>query len=193
MVLKARAVAAPTVYLFAERLRTGDAKLVEELDKASRIVTAEGVRSAMIATCQRLELWPPSPAPTGVQECDCSFEDVSAPLPMIAQRLYNDEKRRRSFFLGKDGGTDPMRRQAMMAIFITEFALAAGASLPAAPETYEGMLQEFYAQAAEWEATPNWQKPNNKDVSRQDGQDVSGTFARKVITAFSACQNAAWE
>ena len=29
-------------------------------------------------------------------EDDCAYEDVSAPLPEIAQRLYNDHLRRRS-------------------------------------------------------------------------------------------------
>merc|ERR1712216_740782 len=68
----ARAHAAPTVYRFADRLRAGEAALLEELDKAFRIVMAESVRSAMIATCQVLELWPPSPAPVGVADDDCA-------------------------------------------------------------------------------------------------------------------------
>jgi hypothetical protein len=181
------------VYRFAERLRAGDAKLLEELDKAARIVIAEGVRSSMIATCQRLELWPPEPAPAGVQDCDCSFEDVSAPLPVIAQRLYNDERRRRSFTQGKDS-VSPMRRQAMMAIFITEFALAAGALLPETPETYDVMLSDFGAQAVDWENAPGLQQPARKiaDFFSQDGQGASTTLAGKVMSAISACQRVSW-
>merc|ERR1712032_706357 len=41
----------------------------------------------------------------------------------------------------------------MMAIFIVEFAAAAGAPLPEMPDTYEMMLRDFKAQAVEWEQT----------------------------------------
>lgn len=190
--LRARAQAAPTVYRFAERLRAGEPKLLEELDKATRIVIAEGVRSSMVATCQRLELWPPSSEPAGVQDSDCSFEDVTAPLPVIAQRLYNDDRRRHAFTPGKDG-LNPMRRQAMMAIFITEFALAAGISLPSAPETYDVMLSEFNAQAAEWDAAPTPEHnfmQNNILFLRKEGQDAS--LAHKVMSAITACQRVSW-
>lgn len=150
---EARARAAPAVYSFAERLRAGESALLEELDKAFRIVMAESVRSAMIATCQLLELWPPGVTQmltAGVDPDDCAFEDVSAPLPAIAMRLYNDELRRRGL-TSQQGDTDPMRRRAMMASFIVEFATAAGTPLPELPETYDMMLKEFKVQASQWE------------------------------------------
>lgn len=150
---EARARAAPAVNSFAKRLRAGETALLEELDKAFRIVMAESVRSAMIATCQLLELWPPGVTQmitTGVEPDDCAFEDVSAPLPAIAMRLYNDELRRKGL-TSQQGDTDPMRRRAMMASFIVDFATAAGAPLPELPETYDMMLKDFKAQASQWE------------------------------------------
>merc|ERR1719409_1941295 len=104
----------------------------------------------MTATCQLLELWPPSPVPANVSDDDCAFEDVSAPMPVIAQRLYNDERRRRRL-TSCDGDLDPMRRLALMASFIVEFAAAAGVTLPELPITYEMMLVEFKQQTVEWE------------------------------------------
>lgn len=146
----AKARAAPTVYRFARRLRAGEAALLEELEKAFRIMMAESVRTAMMATCRLLELWPPPPAFAQVADDDCTFEDVSAPLPMIAQRLWNDEQRRMRL-IPCEGDADPMRRRAMMAIYIVEFAAAAGAPMPRTPNTYDMMLEEFREKAAEWE------------------------------------------
>jgi len=148
----ARARAAPAVYRFAERLRAGEIGLLEEVDKAFRIVMAESVRSAMIATCQTLELWPPSPTPAGITGDDCAFEDVSAPLPVIAQRLYNDEQRR-SHLTPHKSDMDPMKRRGMMASYIVEFALAAGTAIPPVPTTFDMMLSEFREQAMVWEET----------------------------------------
>jgi hypothetical protein len=133
-------------------LRSGEAPLLEEFDKAFRIVMAESVRSAMLATCQLLEQWPPSPSPAGVADDDCAFEDVSADIPVIAQRLYNDEQRRQRLAPGS-GDFDPMKRRAMMATFIVEFATAAGAPLPESSTTYGVMLADFKARALEWELT----------------------------------------
>lgn len=148
----AKARAAPTVYQFARRLRAGEAPLVEELDKAFRIMMAESVRSAMIATCRLLDLWPPPPAQAVVSDDDCAFEDISAPLLVIAQRLWNDD-RRRLRLTPCEGDPDPMRRRAMMATYIVEFANAAGAAMPGTPGMYDRMLIEFRVKAAEWEQT----------------------------------------
>lgn len=146
----ARARAAPAVYRFTQRLQAGEAALLEELDKAFRIVMAESVRGAMIAQCQLLEIWPPSAAPPGVADDDCAFEDVSAQIPVIAQRLYNDENRRHCMTT-RHSDVDPMRRRALMASFIVDFAVAAGAPLPELPDTFDMMLRDFKAQALEWE------------------------------------------
>ena len=59
---------------FASRLRQGDPELAEEHERAFRVVMVEGVRNAMMAAIQRLELWPPLPTPRGIEEDDCCYE-----------------------------------------------------------------------------------------------------------------------
>jgi len=165
--LAAKWTAAPIVQDFAERVANGEAELLEELERAFRFVMVESVRNAMIGTCQRLEMWPlfPPPVQQPVEEdcsgefdpnhesADCCYEDVSAPLPVIARRLQNDEARRQRFLVGK-GGLCRLRQRAMTAAFIVDFAEAAKALLPAMPETLSMMLSDFEDRVAEWEAQP---------------------------------------
>lgn len=147
----ARERAAPAVYSFARRLRSGEPSLLQELERAYHIVMAESVRSAMIATCKLMELWPPTPTPPNIAlYYDCNFKDFSADVPTIAQRLYNDEERRRSL-AARRGELDPVKRQAMMATFIVEFATAAGVSLPDVTAPYDEELQRFQDSASSWE------------------------------------------
>jgi len=149
-IVDARKRAAPIVYQYAELIRESDPILLEEFEKAFRIVLAESVRNAMIGSCQLLDLWPPSQNLAEIPADDCAFEDVTAPIPVIAQRLYNDEARRLRL-VPSGGEMDPLKRRAMMASFIVEFAIAAGASLPEPPETFDSMLKEFNLQVASWE------------------------------------------
>merc|ERR1719213_172879 len=93
----------------------------------------------MIATVKGLGLFPPPRTPESVHGDDCSYEDVSAPLPMIAQRLYNDQLRRQR----DEGLQGRQQRRAMTAAFLVDFAHHAGAKLPESPETYSSLLQEF--------------------------------------------------
>merc|ERR1719375_445297 len=93
--LAARLQAAPAISCFADRLRAGERELVEEMSRAYDVVMNESVRNAMVAAFRELGLWPPSPAPEGVADDDCDFEDLAAPIPVIAQRIYNDEAHRR--------------------------------------------------------------------------------------------------
>merc|ERR1719215_1375722 len=94
----------------------------------------------MIATVKGLGLFPP-PVPTeGVTADDCAYEDASASLPMIAQRLYNDHVRRQR---DEGGSAGRQQRRAMTAAFLVDFAHHAGAALPESPETYKYLLQEF--------------------------------------------------
>lgn len=193
----ARARAAPAVNRFARRLRAGEAGLLEELDKAFRIVMAESVRSAMVATCQVLELWPPSPAPCDIESDDCAFEDVSATIPVIAQRLYNDERRRERLTPHK-GDADPLRRRAMMASFIVEFAGAAGVPLPELPETYNMMLQDFKMQALEWEQTQSRQSqmdsaaqiPSPEEVQNIDHSGHNDVAAHAAVAEVNGSHDA---
>merc|ERR1719203_2770582 len=138
--------AAPTVVDFTERLCAGEPALLEELDRAFRIIMVESVRNAMLGMFQALDMFPPNPAPEGIDTEDCSYEDVSAPLPVIAQRLYNDQERR---VCDTSGGPAKLQRRAMTAAFIVDFAEAIDVALPAVPETQRCMLQDLTARIAE--------------------------------------------
>jgi hypothetical protein len=143
----AKIKAAPLVDEFAARLRAGEPGLVEEMERAHRIVMAESVRNAMIGMFQALEMFPPAPPPDGIEDDDCAFEDVSAPLPAIAQRLYNDQARRVS---DTTGGPGRLERRAMTAAFIVDFTDEAGVELPPMPETQASMLKEFVERTNEF-------------------------------------------
>merc|ERR1712039_509946 len=97
---------------------------------------AESMRNVMMATCQRLELWPPTPTPNGIADTDCCYKEIAAPIEVIAQRLYNDETRREERAASSVDGVAPMRRKAATACFIVDFAGAAGVTLPAVPKTF---------------------------------------------------------
>lgn len=161
--LAAKIRALPQVRDFAARLRAGEPALQEELDRAFRLVMTESVRNSMIGMCQALGVFPPMPPPAGVDADDCAYEDASAPLPDIAQRLYNEQARR----LGEGdvgGGSasdtggpaasvgQRLQRRAMTAAFLVDFAEGLGVALPTMSETQEAMLQDFAQRIEEWGA-----------------------------------------
>ncbi|CAE8584905.1 unnamed protein product, partial [Polarella glacialis] len=148
--LAAKVQAAPEVACFARRLRAGEAGLIEEHDRAFRIVMVESVRNGMIATFRRLDIWPPCPAPLGVEDDDCSYEDVFAPIPAIAQRTYNDDVRR-LLSVPCDGAVAPLLQRAMTAAFIVDFAHEAGVESPTMPQTQQDMIAEFTARVEIYE------------------------------------------
>merc|ERR1719329_1350887 len=129
----------------------------------------------MIATVKGLGLFPPSPQPEGISEEDCCYQDASAPLPVISQRLYNDHVRRQ-----RDDCSSGrlLQRRSMTAAFLVEFAYEAGATLPPVPDTYETLLQEFTARTAEFneeiahpeKATPP--VPSEHDVVEEEKENV---------------------
>jgi len=145
--LAAKLHAVPAIRSFSDRLASGEPALLEELDKAFRIIVAESARNMMIATVKGLGLFPPSPRPEGINEEDCSYEDASAPLQVIAQRLYNDHERRR-----KDACSSARRQQkrSLTAAFLVDFAHEVGHALPPIPETYQTLLQDFSARHCEF-------------------------------------------
>ncbi|CAJ1388616.1 unnamed protein product [Effrenium voratum] len=149
--LKARAEAEPQVQIFAERLRGGDPLLVEEHERAFRVVMVEGVRNAMMAAFQRLELWPPMPPPGGIEDDDCCYEDVNSDLPVIAQRLYNDDVRR-LMAVPCDGAASPWQQRAFTAAFIVDFAEEVGVPCLPMPPTQKEMIEEFALRLEEFEA-----------------------------------------
>lgn len=120
--------------------------LLDQLDQAFHIVIRESVRHMMKSTCVGLSLYPPSPSPGGVDSNDCCYEDVSAPLPVIAQRLCNDEEMMRNTPCGT-----ALRRRARTAHFILDFAEEVGVAMPAMPDQYAIMLQEFEKRVGEWQ------------------------------------------
>ncbi|CAJ1358419.1 unnamed protein product [Effrenium voratum] len=89
-------------------------------------------------------LWPSN---ADVPEDDCSFQDTSAPLPVIAQRAFNDQKRREEELL------QPLQRKATTASFIVDFFTEAGLQLPSLSENHRDMLDEFMKRVEEWSAT----------------------------------------
>lgn len=140
---RAKESAVPNVEDFAKRLARREQALVEEAERAFRVVMAESVRNAMIGMFQELDMFPPRNAPASIDDCDCMYEDVTAPLPVIAQRLYNDESRR---VMDEER---LMHRRATTSAFVVDFVEAAGIGLPPIPETYRSMLQEFIARVDE--------------------------------------------
>ena len=108
-----------SVHDFAARVRSGDGPLLEEIERASRIVMAESVRNAMVAMLRKLDMWPPPVPPMGVEDTDCSYQDTSAALEVIAQRCYNDEARRQC---SESLAGVTHRRRAATASFLVDFA-----------------------------------------------------------------------
>lgn len=162
--LAAKLSAAPVVAEFGARLKRGEPELAEEVERAYRIVMVESVRNAMAGMFQALEMYPPSPPPPDVDDEDCAYEDVSAPLPVVAQRLYNDQVRRVS---DTSGGPGRLDKRAMTAAYIVDFAEVLGVPLPTIPETQRDMLQELSARIAEEtqrRGTPQHETERVRDV-----------------------------
>lgn len=150
------------MYTFVARLRKNEKELLIEVQKAFRIMIAESMRNAMMATCRRLDLWPPEPRPAGVHVGDCSFKEIAAPMPVIAQRLYNDEARRHRRSTASGSGATQMGRRPQTASFIVDFACAAGVILPEMPQKCMDFHDEFESHAAEWEQAQSTNK--NSDL-----------------------------
>eukprot|EP00441_Pelagodinium_beii_P022688 CAMPEP_0197661848 /NCGR_PEP_ID=MMETSP1338-20131121/51704_1 /TAXON_ID=43686 ORGANISM="Pelagodinium beii, Strain RCC1491" /NCGR_SAMPLE_ID=MMETSP1338 /ASSEMBLY_ACC=CAM_ASM_000754 /LENGTH=305 /DNA_ID=CAMNT_0043239483 /DNA_START=71 /DNA_END=988 /DNA_ORIENTATION=- len=147
----------PVVLEFSDRLRDGNEALMAEIECAFRVVMVESVRNAMVGTCQRLEMWPPRAPLVEIDSSDCSYEDLSAPLPVVAQRLHNDEQRRQAV----DAELPRIKQRVMTAAFLVDFAQEAGAVLPDMPETQLSMLKEFGKQVDLWEEA----KPRRKHIT----------------------------
>lgn len=122
--------------------------LIQEVQLAYRLCMSESVRNGMKASFCQLRLWPPAPELLGdaiVDENDCAYEDMSKPLPVIAQQCFNDEKRR-----GSGPYSLELHRRTVTASFLLDFAVAAGMQLKTVPETQKIMLEEFARLVEEW-------------------------------------------
>lgn len=134
--------AMPRVKEFRKRVQAQEAGLVASIDVAYRLISAEGVRSGIVATCQEMGLWPPG---VSIPEDDCAFQDTTASLPLIAQRAYNDEMRRE-----REESLQLLYRKATTASFLVDFASEAGLALPNLTESHREMLDEFMKRVEEW-------------------------------------------
>mmetsp|Transcript_29327 Transcript_29327/g.84283 ORF Transcript_29327/g.84283 Transcript_29327/m.84283 type:complete len:361 (+) Transcript_29327:115-1197(+) len=163
--LEAKRRAVPAVRRFARRLRRGDdARLLEEMQTAFHVTMEEALRRSMVATCQRLDMWPPRPAPRGVRNDDCEYQDLNAPVAVIAQRAFNDELRRTSdrvpatpFGSVLAASSRPYRR-AMTATFIIEFAHEVGLKLPLMDKDQQHRLERFESKVREMELEAEQQR-----------------------------------
>ncbi|CAE7670357.1 rpl12, partial [Symbiodinium microadriaticum] len=180
--LAARELAAPQVATFAERLQNREPCLLEELERAFRIVMVEGVRNAMIAAFQRLDLWPPQPPPPGIEDDDCCYEDVNSPVPVIAQRLYNDDVRR-LLTVPCDGVQSPWLQRALTAAFIVDFATEVGLPSPEMPPTQQEMIEEFSLRIQEYEsqcAAPSATSANGAEPEQHRLRPALEAFERAL-------------
>lgn len=135
--------AMPKVNEFRKRVQAQEPLLMESIDLAFRLISAEGVRSGIVATCQEMGLWPPNDV--SISDDDCAFQDTTAPLPLIAQRAYNDEMRRE-----REESLQMVYRKATTASFLVDFVTEAGLTLPSLTESYREMLDEFMKRVEEW-------------------------------------------
>jgi len=145
--LAAKIQAAPAVNDFKVRLRAGDLGLTKEMEHAHSIVMRESVRNVMISTFKALDIFPPAELAIHVDDGDCNYEDVSAPLPIIAQRLYNDQACRLCNAIGEHCG---VQRQANTAAFLVDFASESDVKLPPMPEMQEEILRDFAQRTGEF-------------------------------------------
>jgi len=125
---------------FKERLHVGDLDLTKEMELAHRINMTESVRNVMISTFLSLDIFPPAKLATHVDDGDCNYEDVSAPLLVIAQQLYNDQAQRVRDAIGEHSRVE---RQANTAAFLVDFASESDVKLPAMPQMQQDILTEF--------------------------------------------------
>lgn len=150
---QARLDAMPMVLDFADRVgeASADSELIAEFIHCQKIVATAAVFNSMVATCKALAL-PGFDEDTCVKsadnsddDADCSYQDVSQPLEVIADRILN--------YLSLLDANEELRSvrnaRLMQASFITEFGLEH--NLPEYRDTTaEGILTEFLQRVAEW-------------------------------------------
>lgn len=118
--------------------------LLREFRLAERIVLREAVFKSLCSTCNSLDLWPPHK--TGVPPDDVMYQDTSAPLEELAQRLYNFVQWRRA----ATGEEERNTRLSLAASFVLEFGLEHGLAKGDPDEAPQNMLMEFLARVKEY-------------------------------------------
>jgi len=171
--LSAKLRAVRGVRNFANRLKSGEPELLQDLTRAFHLVMKETARNSMIAYCKAEDFFPPLPAPSSVDDKDCSWDQVGlASAPVIAQRLYNDEVHR-----AHDAGA---LVRAKTASFIVEFADEVGVELPKLPSERTSMLQQFQQDLTSWTSTCCVPVPNEIPVETDDRLFRAATFVASV-------------
>lgn len=153
--------AAPVMLRFAQRLEHGDVTLAEELEKAFQIVTAESLHNSMCATFKELQLWPPSPPPARISDDDCAYLDLSASIPVIAQRAYNEKVQR---LYDVVGSIERKRRLAETASFLLDFSQEVSSVAPKASLEDQQLLARFTEAANEYRAQRDAVQPSAMEV-----------------------------
>jgi len=175
---EARHLAEPKVREFADRLLAQEPVLLEEMERAFQMVMNESVRNAMVAAFREVDLWPPEPRPDGVEDNDCSYEDLTAPVPVIAQRAWNDEAKRRTE--AEDGSsTGSQFRRAATASYLVDFAHEVGIALPVA-ESHMAILSEFGFRMEAWS-----QEQSKEEFQGADSEHSLRTCTSEASTAES--------
>lgn len=156
--LAAKLHALPSVREFARRVRASEPELIQELDTAFALLMSESVRNAMVATCRKMDLWPP---PTSSLRSGGGTVDMGAsrwadalPLPLLAQRLYEEEAARHAADEGGAGAEEQgaaAARAARTAAFLVDFAAENVVWKPEMADAQARRLSDFIAHAAEWE------------------------------------------
>jgi hypothetical protein len=138
---------ADLVNKFRLRLLERDPDLMPSLKFAYQRVMTESVRNGIVGTCKQLNLWPPKPCPANVLDDDCAWQDMSALLPEIAQRVFNEDSKR-----GQNQELTPLQLQATTASFIVDFATDVGAAseLSSPDDMHKEQLAEFQLRVDEW-------------------------------------------
>lgn len=166
---EALAKAQPVIDVYRQRLLRGEEELLNGIDGAVQLVMKEAVREGIVATCRELKMWPPSPAPRGVDSNDCAYETTSSPLPVIAQRAYNDEQRRL-----REAAASSQARHSVTASFLADFAGEIGVSKVS--ESHGELLREFMVRVEEWSSRHHRRRAGRVGAGTRAGACAAGVF-----------------
>jgi len=175
--LSAKLRAISMVHSFTDRLRNGEPELRQHLTRAFSMQMTESARNSMIASCKAADFFPPLPAPTGVDDKDCSWDEVGlVSAPVIAQRLFNDELRR-----AHDARA---LVRAKTASFVVDFAAEIGVELPQLNSERPDMLLQFQNELNWWiqvAANPVESQPAQTWRQCKDGDELGSKIRAESV------------
>lgn len=185
---------------FAQRVRAGEPELIQELDTAFALLMSESVRNAMVATCRKMDLWPPPPSLlSSAVDMGASRWADALPVPLLAHRLYEEDIARRTADEGGAGVEDQgaaAARAARTAAFLVDFAAENGVRQPEMAEAQARRLSDFSAHAAEWEHRRQMQCSFRESPRRSRREHrtwrAAGTLAATSLAHFGARAAVGW-